>query len=1407
MLQAACYRCWWLRPEISCPCTVLVPTPTCEAYWASKSAGVALPGATFGQLGIASWSSPYTRLGYVSLPLKDITSPARNGRNSSGAASSSSAAPESAEASHLVYRCEVLSGTQRGELVLILDYQELQRPRRSCGGAFRRLARRAAQFRAFFLYHYWPCDKSIFQMYLHEPIDICVLLLALSPFVLVRAIFYTVLLLCLCIPGPPDEHQIVQFILALKSTAIFTDGVGRLYSGMFAYYLCARANTCSSGGAPGSSVGAISVALDLYQEVLVWAVCFCVLPRSLPYCRNSAADPASHQAENGGDAHRGGRIHSMMKYNLVVFVGSLGIFLLLSLRDVAAVKLATGAWPEGSHWRLAENFFWARTIFGLSMFPFLWLLHPQIAKLLTHSTPTGYTCLGTLRRYDPLLHHRRQLDVQEANSQAQQLSTPQAPESQGIGELQRHLSTVSEEETAEVQAKRRIANPVEDLKAAIRWFPGGSLVVWSGGLWLRAAGGAVGVAGSVVSLEIRAASATVSLGLRAADAGRSVALGVACRLVPGSDAAAMRLVHSGSEVIESTAVAVVGRCDRALQRPVALAAATVRFLPGGPTALNALGTLATLGKGLLYLAAAAESPGVANVPGSQTAAEQQSQGEAAATRPSGLLLQDLLANSSELAELTERAETMKLEAAARLAELLTRAERLAEREAVEACEALERVRPEISKISQALRMKSQGWSGKLKRAYRTCDSFGRSVLALARELAARLPGAGRVWAGALSRELEDVRQHRTARHRWGQTVTAYTRVIVSPACEALLELRPLLPTGLYPTGGGQESSGPVSSHEDDEEPLQRAGRRSLSRSSAVSAFTVAMHKLASPRWHQQTQAVATQGSEGALGGSISSRTGAADSLLQGAGLIFSPRRSPSMSGWRVLAHVPSHCAGEFQPIFEPTLTDAGKALHNSYYTPACEQSTRQAMDSILESLASRPPQDFGRRGHATKRLAFAQRKDNCSFHGRGVFGVLNPFVEIGPEPDFAMTFPDFWDPVTFMPPNGWPPGEKPGEVPWRIFRNMALLTSLSWIFAGVGCIMKASFPSMVAMGLSYEDPLEFHHPQKGPHHAADLLQYLGGENSGKRFHTVKPEPVTVSWPYWGIVPKGLSCDARGNHLMVTDGLSTFVADVSSHGKVDAKSSSSSSASLRVPPTPSALPVDFKEVKPCPGLLGESLQDTALVCSKDSLSSCEALVLHKNGGRLSSCSFKDQGSQSFDVAESWLGTAATGSSSRLVNEQASFLLQDPSCTQLQQQEKGESISSLRRGCTSVGTTHGRTARLQVGAKGHDLVPLDVMDAKDGMLSDAGTQGSDVLPDGMRSFTERYLGVLRSGGKSIDILDLDQGGAFAAKLPLSVSSGDVTGFCSTGSFIYLMGSGPHPQTWRIPVPEGLAQYTSS
>ena len=77
-----------------------------------------------------------------------------------------------------------------------------------------------------------------------------------------------------------------------------------------------------------------------------------------------------------------------------------------------------------------------------------------------------------------------------------------------------------------------------------------------------------------------------------------------------------------------------------------------------------------------------------------------------------------------------------------MAELLTRAERLAEREVAEAREALQRVQPEISKISQALRDRSQGWTMKLSRAKRGCESMCRSTVAFGWDLAWRLPLAG-----------------------------------------------------------------------------------------------------------------------------------------------------------------------------------------------------------------------------------------------------------------------------------------------------------------------------------------------------------------------------------------------------------------------------------------------------------------------------------------------------------------------------------------------------------------------------------------------------------------------------------------------------------------------------------------
>ncbi|CAE7617417.1 CAR11 [Symbiodinium sp. CCMP2592] len=756
-----------------------------------------------------------TRLGYVSLSLDDITSPA----------AVLTAGPGD---SQLAYRCEPLLGAQKGELVLIMDYKKLQAVRRrlSCGAFGNSLLRRAAQFRAFFLYHYWPCDKSIFQMYMHEPIDICLLLLSLSPFVFVRVLFYTVLLLCLCVPWPPDEHQIVQFILACKGTAIISDGAGRVFYGIFMYYLCAREGTCSSGGAPGTGVSFTYVALDLYQEVLVWAVCFLILPRSLPYLnRGTGASGGAGDAQRNvqtEDVHRGGRMQALLQYNMLVFAISFAIFLTLSARDLMAFSwdgrglLAAEAW----RWRVAENFFWARAIFGLCMCPFLFLLHPQINKLLTHSTPTGYTRLGTLKRHRPILRPKRpaksDTEIREVvQAQEAVADSPSAsPKSEQEASLAVKAPVQEKPEVVACGADR--ADPIGDLQTVVRRLPGGSLALKGGSFCIWATGRAAKTAVTVVSLEIRVASAAVSLGLRAADAGRTTVLAVARRVVPGSDTAVVRFARARAEGAEQLVVALVRCCDRALQGPVAVATRIAGHVPGGRTALSVLGSMCRLGGGLVRtcyrMAAVVESPGEV---GSSGECEQLA--DSPLGIQAGLPTIELLqaAGGSELVELSEKAELVKLEAAARLAELLTRAERLAEREVAEAREALQRVQPEISKISQALRDRSQGWAWELQRARGTCESMCRSTVAWTSDLAGRLPVAGQVLLGAFRRELQELQEQGRAERTLLQTLEAYSRVLCSSACEAVLELRPQHALATTPTspafgnerGGGARSRG------------------------------------------------------------------------------------------------------------------------------------------------------------------------------------------------------------------------------------------------------------------------------------------------------------------------------------------------------------------------------------------------------------------------------------------------------------------------------------------------------------------------------------------------------------------------------------------------------------------------
>jgi len=422
-------------------------------------------------------------------------------------------------------------------------------------------------------------------------------------------------------------------------------------------------------------------------------------------------------------------------------------------------------------------------------------------------------------------------------------------------------------------------------------------------------------------------------------------------------------------------------------------------------------------------------------------------------------------------------------------------------------------------------------------------------------------------------------------------------------------------------------------------------------------------------------------------------------------------------------------------------------------------------------------------------------------------------------------FKEFWDPVTFMPPDSRDrtkfdeliseeessgkigskqdksapietghDNEQPGALPWRIFRNLALATIIFWITAGVMAFLVASSPALIEMGLAFEEVVEesegHGEPEeityKSPGHRAlshrMSLSSLFSNISSSNVKAERFQKIEAEWPYSGFKPQGLSCDARGSRLLVTDGLATYTAGL--------QATALDSEKMRLRATPGdILSASFQQVSGCSPLLGEKLQDTSMSCTDNSLSSCKVLVLHGQGGRVTSCDLGGAGGHSFEVASSWissprpLGPAGNSQMPSSPAEKASFLFVDPAC--------GADV--LSPGCMAVGTSLGRSARLQVGSRGDDLVPLDVSEL---------SHKQDAKPDGMRSITERYLGLLNTQGNVIDIIDLDRGGKRSAKISLGLTA-PVQGFCLSEDHIFLLAD---KALWRASIPEQLKIHTS-
>lgn len=310
------------------------------------------------------------------------------------------------------------------------------------------------------------------------------------------------------------------------------------------------------------------------------------------------------------------------------------------------------------------------------------------------------------------------------------------------------------------------------------------------------------------------------------------------------------------------------------------------------------------------------------------------------------------------------------------------------------------------------------------------------------------------------------------------------------------------------------------------------------------------------------------------------------------------------------------------------------------------------------------------------------------------------------------------------------------------------------------------------------------------------------------------ESVTTIWPHPNLLPVSISCDVAGRRLALTDGFFLFSAELKDTAGGQQRWWQRSRASLAA---------EFGEI-PCPSLVGEGLQDASVSCYTHGAGggqgsiACDALVLHRRGRRISTCLLAgpedDASAATVNISDSWLErqrsrtdeeeapSCETGPH-RCV-EKAVAIARDPACP---------SGSGVAPRCAVLATTQGRVVRLrQRNDRSDELVPAEVLreGSSHGVsLAMARAASAPVVepllsasllgPGSLRPLIGPYFGLLQGskGGQSIAVLDSASSGAEVGRMQLPPDK-PVVSFCIGGGSIFLLGEGPNPKIWRMPLP---------
>jgi len=258
------------------------------------------------------------------------------------------------------------------------------------------------KIRAFVLSHYLPHNKSVFGR-LKDPIYLLMTASTMLPIFGIRVFFFSAILMMLLFPGPPDEFQLINFILIFKGTQFFTTGVILGYFGAISYYVCYlfagdNLRECIDTQGPGAKDWLSSLLFDYVGSMcLVW-VAFLALPLSRRHCNSHYALGSSTPVQKAPEVYcfclkgiqgRGGRLRRLLRYDLAMFLFSTIVFL--------PVYFAAEEELEPSHrkfTRAKQTIFWCRILYSIFSLPFVIFVIPGLGRVLTHSVTTGYDSSG-----------------------------------------------------------------------------------------------------------------------------------------------------------------------------------------------------------------------------------------------------------------------------------------------------------------------------------------------------------------------------------------------------------------------------------------------------------------------------------------------------------------------------------------------------------------------------------------------------------------------------------------------------------------------------------------------------------------------------------------------------------------------------------------------------------------------------------------------------------------------------------------------------------------------------------------------------------------------------------------------------------------------------------------------------